>query len=56
MAFQTLKKGLNTAPMLADPVSGSAFVLDVDASGLAVGGVLLYVIDRHEKVAAYYSQ
>ena len=50
MAFQTLKKQLSTAPMLAYPVPRSTFILDTDASGFAVGGVLSQVIDGHEKV------
>ena len=49
VAFQILKKRLSTAPMLAYPVPGSAFILDTDDSGVAVGGVLSQVIDGHEK-------
>ena len=56
VALQTLKKLLCTALMLGYPVSRLAFILDTDANGFAVGGVLSQVIDGHEKVVAYYSQ
>ena len=54
--FQTLSKRLSTAPMLAYPIPGSTFILNMHVSGFAVGGVLSQVIDGHEKVVAYYSQ
>uniref|UniRef100_W8B595 RNA-directed DNA polymerase n=1 Tax=Ceratitis capitata TaxID=7213 RepID=W8B595_CERCA len=55
-AFQALKKRLCTAPMLAYPVPGAKFILDTDASGYGIGGVLSQEIDGQEKVVAYYSR
>ena len=40
-AFQTLKKCLLTAPILAHPVISKEFIVITDASDVAVGGGLL---------------
>ena len=40
-AFETLKKALTEAPCLAHPDLGRPFVLQTDASNIAVGAVLL---------------
>ena len=55
-AFQTLKKLLCTAPLLSYPVAGEKFVLDSDASGYGIGGVLSQVVNDTERVIGYYSR
>jgi len=54
-AFKSLKKALCVAPVLAFPVPGEQFILDTDASGVGIGGVLSQLINGEEKVIAYYS-
>ena len=56
VVFQTLKKRLSAALVLAYPVPRSAFILDTAAIGFAVGGVISQVVDVHEKVVTYNSQ
>lgn len=55
-AFQKLKELLSTAPILAYPIPGEKFVLDTDASGHGIGGVLSQVVNGQEKVVAYFSK
>ena len=55
-AFDKLKEVLTTTPVLAYPVTGSAFILDTDASNEGVGAVLSQVQDGQEKVIAYMSK
>lgn len=55
-AFQALKKLLCTAPVLSYPVAGEKFVIDSDASGYGIGGVLSQVVNGTEKVIGYYSR
>jgi hypothetical protein len=56
-AFDTLKITLTKAPVMAYPVLGRQFVLDVDASGHAVGAVLSQIQeDDTERVISYMSK
>ena len=55
-SFLALKNALVTAPILAFPQPGEEFVLEVDASGVAVGGVLSqYQDDEILHPVAYFS-
>ena len=55
-AFETLKTRLMSSPILAYPdPEGSEFVLDTDASNLAIGAVLSQIQNGEEKVIGYYS-
>ena len=55
-AFNTLKKMLVEAPVLAHPDFTKPFLLDTDASDMAIGSVLSQVIDGKEKVIGYASR
>lgn len=58
-AFDTLKKHLTEAPILAFPncrPDAPTFVLDTDASDSAIGGVLSQEIDGVERVIAFASR
>ena len=56
-AFRTLKEKLISAPILSYPdVNGGDFILDTDASHLAIGAVLSQVQHGQEKVIAYGSR
>ena len=54
-AFQAIKKALSTPPVLALPNQSDTFVLDTDASNLAIGAVLSQIQDGKERVIAYGS-
>jgi len=54
-AFKTLKQMLCSAPILAYPIPGERFVLDTDASGSGIGGVLSQLVEGKERVIAYFS-
>ncbi len=54
-AFQELKKSLSTAPVLSYPTPDDPFILDTDASGFGLGGVLSQLREGKEYVIAYYS-
>lgn len=54
--FSRLKELICSVPVLAYPVPGCPFILDTDASGLGVGGVLSQVVDGEERVLSYYSK
>ena len=55
-AFQALKEVLTTSPVLAFPRLDREFILEVDASGIAVGGVLSQYSDCGElHPVAYFS-
>ena len=61
VAFQTLKERLITAPVMAYPSETGQYVLDTDASGFAIGGVLSIVKtndkgEPEEKVISYASR
>ena len=55
-AFNQLKESLTTTPVLAYPVMGKQFILDCDASDIAIGAVLSQVNDNIEHVIAYGSK
>ncbi|KAG9282328.1 hypothetical protein AMEX_G970, partial [Astyanax mexicanus] len=55
-AFQTLKDKLVSAPILTFPDPGQTFILDTDASDVAIGAILSQKIDGFEKVVAYASR
>ena len=56
-AFKALKQALISAPVLAFPdENGGEFILDADASNVALGSVLSQVQEDQEKVIAYYSK
>ena len=55
-AFNTLKKKLTTAPILAHPRMGVPFTLDTDASQYAISSVLSQEQDGKEQVTAYGSK
>ena len=56
-AFETLRNKLVSAPILAFPDLGRAFILDTDASDTGIGAVLSQVDDNGaEQVVAYASK
>ena len=54
-AFETLKQRLVSAPVLAYPTREGQFILDTDASAMAIGAVLSQIQDGEERVIAYAS-
>lgn len=56
VAFENLKEALVTAPILAYPSQDGRFILDTDASNVAIGAVLSQIQDGHERVLAYGSR
>ena len=55
-AFETLKEGLVTAPVLGYPDPAIKYILDTDASAVGVGAVLSQIQEGNERVIAYYSK
>ena len=55
-AFDQLKEGLTTAPVLGYPDPGKTYILDTDASAVGVGAVLSQVQEGQERVIAYFSK
>jgi hypothetical protein len=56
-AFEELKRRVTTEPVLAHPILTDPFELEVDASGFAMGAVLLQKKeDRKKHPIAYYSK
>jgi len=57
-AFKKLKQALTEAPVLAYPHPVSSFILDTDASGTGIGGVLSQCSpgEDQERVIAYFSR
>ena len=55
-AFEEMKEKLTTAPIMSFPRDEGQFILDCDASQLAIGAVLSQVQDGEEKVVAYASR
>ena len=55
-SFQQLKNILIEAPILAYPRADGQYILDTDASGYGLGGVLSQVKDGEERVIAYVSK
>jgi hypothetical protein len=57
VAFDTLKRRVTTEPVLAHPILTDPFELEVDASGFAMGAVLLQKKEDGKKhPIAYYSK
>ncbi len=56
VAFRVLKEKLTTHPVVAMPDDVGEYVLDTDASNLAIGAVLSQVQEGQEKVIAYASR
>ncbi|XP_041466120.1 uncharacterized protein LOC121416727 [Lytechinus variegatus] len=54
-AFESIKHMLSTAPVLTLPNSTDGFVLDTDASDIALGAELIQIQNGEEKVIAYGS-
>ena len=55
-AFQTLKELLTQAPILAYPDFEKPFILDTDASDVAIGATLSQIIDSVEHPIGYFSR
>ena len=55
-AFETLKGRLTSAPVLAPPVDGGGYVLDVDACDVGIGAVLQQWQDEELRVVGYASR
>ena len=55
-AFQELREPLMKGPLLVYPDLTQPYILDTDASGFALGGVLSQVRDGGERVIAYSSK
>ncbi|CAB0038506.1 unnamed protein product [Trichogramma brassicae] len=55
-AFEALKKALTEAPVLARPDFARPFIVQCDASALAIGGVLSQVFDDGEHPIVYVSR
>lgn len=55
-SFDSLRKELATAPVLAHPNFDQEFILDTDASNEAVGGVLLQIQNGVERHVAFASK
>ena len=53
-AFKKLKERISMAPVLVLPRDENLFVLDTDASDVAIGVALSYVQDGVERVRAHY--
>ncbi|XP_077869142.1 uncharacterized protein LOC144360123 [Saccoglossus kowalevskii] len=54
-AFDAIRNALISAPVLALPTRVDPFILDTDASNLAIGAELLQVQDNEERVITYGS-
>ena len=54
-AFEAVKQALVSAPVLALPTKSDPFILDTDASDLAIGAELLQVQNGEERCIAYCS-
>ena len=55
-AFEVLKRKLTEAPILGYPSAHEDYILDTDASGMAIGAVLSQVRDGQETVISYFSK
>ena len=55
-AFQTLKELLTKAPVLAYPDFEKPFILNTDASDVAIGATLSQIIDSVEHPIGYFSR
>ncbi|UYV76084.1 K02A2.6-like, partial [Cordylochernes scorpioides] len=55
-AFEIIKKVLTSEPVLVHPVPSKPFILNTDASGIAVGACLQQEVQGVVKPVAYYSK
>ena len=55
-AFQSLKRLLTEAPILAFPDFEKEFILTTDASGIGLGAILTQMVDGSERVVAFASR
>ena len=56
-SFEQLKKALVSADVMGYPLNeGGAFILDIDASDIGIGGIIHQVQGEQEKVIAYASR
>ena len=55
-SFDVLKEAITSAPVLSMPTDEDGFILDTDASDLAIGAVLSQRQDGVERVIAYASR
>ena len=56
VAYKRLKQKLCEAPILANPDLSKEFILDTDASDIAINAVLTQLFDGQERVIAYSSK
>lgn len=56
LALGKLKSILTTSPVLANPMFGTQFIIESDASAHAVGAVLMQVQEGQKKPIAFYSK
>ena len=56
VSFESLRKALCEAPILAYQLPEGQFILDTDASNIGVGAVLSQIQDGRERVIAYGSK
>lgn len=56
MALEGLKSVLTSAPVLANPDYTRPFIIETDASQLAVGAALLQQFDDGKRIIGYYSK
>ena len=55
-AFETIQKRMTSPPILSHPLHEGMYILDTDASDVAIGAVLSQIQDGTEKVIAYGSK
>ena len=55
-SFEFLKHALCNPPILAYPLPGLPYILDTDASGVGIGGVLSQLQEGKERVISYASK
>ncbi|XP_062557352.1 uncharacterized protein LOC134222226 [Armigeres subalbatus] len=56
LALEELKSVLTSAPVLANPDYSRPFIIETDASQLAVGAALIQQFDNEKRIIAYYSK
>ncbi|CAF4847904.1 unnamed protein product [Pieris macdunnoughi] len=56
MRLMSFKNRLCETPILGYPDQDGEYVVDTDASGIGIGGVLSQVKGEHEQVIAYFSK
>lgn len=55
-ALQKLKEALVSSPILANPDFSQAFIIETDSSDLAIGAVLVQILNGERKCIAYFSK